>query len=180
MSGASDGDRTSVPTVISADGEALRVAFNVDSDKARILLLLSPTCDLCRQGASVVQRQLLNTIGQDAPVRAFVIWTPILADDQEAAACAATALVPDTRAAHFWDGGRAASAAFHQTLGLPDDIPAWDVYLVYGSGVRWTAGDTPPNPAYWQHQLTVNIAPCLHGPTLAAELSEVMSSVKRE
>jgi hypothetical protein len=40
--------------------------------------------------------------------------------------------------------------AFQTVLGLGSD--AWDVYLLYGPGVRWD-GDLPPRPDFWMHQL---------------------------
>ena len=43
---------------------------------------------------------------------------------------------------------------------------AWDVYLAYARGVRWT-GELPPKPNYWMQQLGLGNAPYLDAPVLA-------------
>lgn len=77
-------------------------------------------------------------------------------------------LVPDARARHFWDGQGALMAAYTRVLGLSED--AWDIYMVYGPDARWPAhaGATPPQPAYWMHQLGPREAPRVQGPYLDA------------
>ena len=108
-----------------------------------------------------MQTEVLDRI-DDATLRMFVAWVPILPDDSEAAANGSSALVPDGRASHYWDAARALPPLFAPVLGLPEGWPAWDVYMVFAPGVLW--GDAPPAPSYWEHQLGVDVrAPVLDG-----------------
>ena len=97
-----------------------------------------------------MQSSVLETI-DDPSLRAYIAWVPILPDDSRSAAAENKALVSDVRATHFWDEQRLLPPLFASVLGMPEDQPAWDVYLTYAAGVRW--GRVPPAPAFWQHQL---------------------------
>src|SRR5690242_7118966 len=126
---------------------------------------------MCRQGASVIQDQVLRTI-KDASVRVYVVWVPILETDHSAPGQETLSLVSDKRAAHFWDSEGTLPGPFQSTLGLPPSCPAWDVYLLYRPGVKWT--NRPPAPTYWQHQLGgVTPAARLDGKTFARRLRDV-------
>lgn len=57
----------------------------------------------------------------------------------------------DERVQFSWDPERAVGHAFAPVLSLPRRT-AWDVYLVYAPGVRWTDA-APPLPTVWMHQL---------------------------
>ena len=93
---------------------------------------------------------MLNEI--DAPdLRVFVVWEPILVTDREAAASPATALIPDSRAVHFWAPELDLARAFGERIGLAGE-PAWDAYLLYDRAARWRSV-APPAPAAFQHQL---------------------------
>ena len=110
-----------------------------------------------------MQTEVLDKI-DDAALRVFVAWVPILPDDSEASAIESSALVPDARASHYWDASRALPPLFAPVLGLPEGWPAWDVYMVFAPGVVW--GASPPAPSYWEHQLGDEVdAPVLEGPT---------------
>jgi hypothetical protein len=74
----------------------------------------------------------------------------MLAGDDVAAATAQARSWSEDRVQHWWDGGKEMSRLFAQTLGLQG--PAWDVYLLYPTGVRWE-GETPAAPNFWMHQL---------------------------
>jgi hypothetical protein len=82
-------------------------------------------------------------------VAVYVVWSPQLGA-QETHVQSATALVPDRRARHYWDGGMLAGSAFQPLLSLP--APAWDVWMLFDRDAMWL-GDTPPRPAWWEHQL---------------------------
>ena len=129
---------------------------------------------MCRQGASVMQTEVLETI-DDESLRAYIAWVPILPDDHHAAAANSSALVSDVRTVQFWDEGRVLSPLFAHVLGLPQDWPAWDVYLAYAPGARWDV--SPPAPAFWQHQLgDLTTAPRLDGDVFAAQLRELLNA----
>lgn len=101
----------------------------------------------------------------DKTLRGYVVWQPMLGGKEQHVEDA-TRLVPDERAVQFWDGHGATVRGFRRTLDLPE--PAWDIYMVYGADARWT-GDTPPVPAYWEHQLGTASRPRVHGPYLDPE-----------
>ena len=113
-----------------------------------------------------MQRAVLDEI-DDASLRAYVAWVPILPADTKSPDDKTRALVSDARASHFWDEGRALPPIFSDVLGLPKEWPAWDVYLAYPPGARW--GDAPPMPSFWHQQLgDLELAPKLDGEAFAA------------
>jgi hypothetical protein len=74
----------------------------------------------------------------------------MLAGDDGIAAATQAGSWSEDRVRQWWDGAREMSQLFAQTLGLQG--PAWDVYLLYRSGIRWE-GEVPPAPTFWMHQL---------------------------
>ena len=93
---------------------------------------------MCRQGASVIQSAVLDTIS-DPSLRAFVAWVPILPDDTGPPDEETRSLIADRRAAHFWDERRTLPDMFNPVLRLPEGWPAWDVYLAYeDKGATWS------------------------------------------
>jgi hypothetical protein len=109
---------------------------------------------------------------EDASVRVYVVWVPILPTDRGTPSQETRGLVHDERAAHFWDAKGVLPGLFQSTLDLRPGIPAWDVYMIYPPGIWWQK--TPPKPAYWEHQLGVTNAPRLNGRTFAAHLRKVL------
>jgi hypothetical protein len=87
----------------------------------------------------------------DPSLRVYIVWLPILGLDAKKAAADATGLIPDSRAAHFWDRDQALGKIFAKVLRLPPDDFAWDIYMVFPGGVRWDV--KAPTPAYWMHQI---------------------------
>lgn len=47
------------------------------------------------------------------------------------------------------------SGLWQPSLGLRE--PAWDVYLLFSTGIRWDT-ELPPSPAFWMHQLSDPVA----------------------
>ncbi len=127
---------------------------------------------MCRQGASAIQAKVLDQVA-DASLRAYIAWVPILPDDSGAAAEESSKLVTDERCSHFWDADKALLQPFADVLGLPQDWPAWDVYLAYPPGATWET--EPPKPAFWHHQLgDLDLAPKLDGDAFARQLRELI------
>lgn len=127
----------------------LREEFNRASDRLRVVALLSPTCGICQKGQRVVE-SVFSKYPNDARLRGFVVWLPMLPTDTEKYAGAQAAAFVDQRIAQHWDGERSSGALLAKTLGL--NGTAWDIYLLYAPGVRWT-GEQPPAPTFWMHQL---------------------------
>src|SRR6266568_3166627 len=130
---------------------------------------------MCRQGASVIQNQVLQAV-PDRSVSAYVVWVPILPADRGEPGPETLSLVTDRRATHFWDTEGHLPELFKKTLGLEQKRWAWDVYLIYPPGTRWDQ-ELPPKPVYWQHQLPgIEIAPRLEGKSFAAFLRKTLTT----
>ena len=85
-------------------------------------------------------------------LRIYDVWVPILGSTSSDVP-AATRLVDDSRARHFWDPDGAVAIPLGLRLDLR--VPAWDVYLLYPPGVRWEE-KLPPAPVFWMHQLSAH------------------------
>ncbi len=104
---------------------------------------------MCRKGHGVVRGIFQATASDD--LRGFIVWIPMLPGDSVEAAVERSAGFQDRRVVQGWDQERRLGGVFANTLGLTRT--AWDVYLVYPPDVTW-AGDEPPAPAFWMHQLS--------------------------
>jgi len=123
---------------LDADGAELRQVFNDEQRHPRLLVVLSPTCHDCKASALMVQRYLLAP-GRFPDLRVFVVWEPAQGRDHDTGAGAASLLLrDDPRAKQFWSESRYAGTAFRRQLGFTAS-PAWDVFLLFAPGVRWTA-----------------------------------------
>jgi hypothetical protein len=93
---------------------------------------------VCLQGASASEHILEELAGK--PVRAFVIWEPVLPTDWSSPSSAALRRISDTRAAQFWDKDRLIS----HSMGEHDSRSVvWDHIAVYPPGVIWADGPPP-------------------------------------
>ena len=68
--------------------------------------------------------------------------------------------MPDPRVRHYWDENRVVGRAF-RVLEVEDrkidlETDAWDVWLLFDENVTWES-DTPPRPAWWEHQLRIPV-----------------------
>jgi hypothetical protein len=89
----------------------------------------------------------------------FVVWSDQVGG-REGHVPDAMALLSDPRVRHYWDGDRRVGRAF-RVLDLGDreidlETDAWDVWLLFDEDVTWEA-DTPPRPAWWEHQLRIPV-----------------------
>ena len=99
----------------------------------------------------MVQNKVLDVVKSDK-VRVYVVWTPVLSEDDGKAADKAVEAVPDDRAMHFWDDDKSLGFSLGKTVTLPRGRKlAWDVYFVFDAKAEW--GDAPPTPQFWMHQL---------------------------
>jgi len=120
----------------------------------------------------VVRQHVLENI-EDPDLKLFVVWEPILKTDSEEAARLSSGFLRDDRVTHYWASTRRVGQSFQDAIGLEGE-PAWDVYLVYDRGIRWT--DEPPEPTKFQHQLGGRLPDPrrLDGPTLADEVRTLL------
>ncbi len=146
--------------------------FNAHRDQPRFVALVSPTCGACIAGAVAV-RETLGRVWGDGDLDLMIVWIDILPSDDAAAAARASSIFDDPRVAQFHDPRQLTGRAFAR--GLLDRPPAWDMYLFYEAGDRWTDG--PPRPAQWMHQLGSEVADkdrYRTGAALAAGLHEAL------
>jgi hypothetical protein len=85
------------------------------------------------QGASAIEEVLKEFPGK--PVRAFVVWEPVLPTDWGAPSTATLKRVSDGRATQYWDKDRLVS----KSLGEHDRKSiVWDQIAVYAPSARWS------------------------------------------
>lgn len=158
--------------------DELRAEFNRASTRVRVVALLSPTCGICQKGQRVVQSVFAKN-GNDARLRGFVVWLPMLPSDSKESAGAQAASFVDGRLMQQWDGDRASGNLLAKTLGLKGS--AWDVYLLYAPGVKWT-GKQPPAPSFWMHQLREESGAdqriCLNPAVFEGKVAELLRPAK--
>jgi hypothetical protein len=133
--------------VVGDSAAAVKEAFNADTGKVRVLMLVSPTCGACLEGATEVSEQVA-TINREKTVPLYVLWVP-RSGGREKDVPAATRVVAGSSAREFWDGNDLLGIEFKQVLGWRGN--AWDVYMLYGTNAQWK-GDIPPAPDYFMHQ----------------------------
>jgi len=176
---------------------SLSTCFNEDDGAVRMLLLLSPTCSLCLEGASEIEDTVLKKVSE-AAVRVYAVWLPILKTDTADRVAQAMGRLPDSRVRHFWDSKAELAEKYSHVLGLEADLegwsitsifsrlvaayncslgysgpsPAWDVYMLFGRTAEWKSG--PPAPDFWMHQLKLLKLNRLNGPRFAGEVSRLL------
>ncbi len=124
--------------------------FNGMSDKVRLLFISGPTCGICLRGLADLNDAFIAARQGDPRLHTFVLHVPTL-DAEERHVGPSIQLLEGPRVSHYWDPHGRSGLGFQRALGLP--IYAWDVWLIYPPGVRWTQGEDPPEPDFWQHQL---------------------------
>lgn len=150
----------------------LKHQFNALSGKTRLVLLLSPTCGICKAAARIVERYVLDAI-DSKDLAVIVLWEPALKEDSEAKAVAAAGLVPDPRAVHLWTPDPTLADTFGKAVGVKSS-PAFDLYLLYPAHTNWEEG--APAPVRVMHAGDELPADRLfNGVKLAAEVREVLA-----
>jgi hypothetical protein len=100
----------------------------------------------------VVREEVLRSA--PASLRTYVVWVPVLDDDDRISASAASGLLPDEAAEQFFDPDAQLARALGNVLRIPphketpESAPAphglaWDVYLLYAPGGNSTSTTGP-------------------------------------
>lgn len=114
----------------------------------------------------------------DADIRVSMVWIPMVEGDSLIAAQVISRDIVDSRVRHFFDASKRAGKAIASSLGGAGKI-AWDIYLFFPKGSRWTSN--PPAPQFWMHQLTESVwADAAHrhcGDALLRELGQCMKAL---
>lgn len=121
-----------------------------------------------------MQESVLRTVTSEQ-FAAYAVWEPILRTDTEPTSLKATTLFSDSRVAQYWVSTTAVGEVFQSPINLTTE-PAWDVYLLYPSGVTWD-GAGPPRPVFFMHQLGGRLPEeaRLDGPKLAERVRLLLS-----
>jgi hypothetical protein len=161
---------------VGPDGGALKDQFNQDQGRVRVLMILSPTCGTCRMGARVVERHFQEAL-KDPKLSLYVVWEAIGPHDTPETAAQSASLLQDERIHHFWSPDRFASTAFQAPLGV-QKTTAWDVFLVFDKGKRWT--EAPPAVDRFMHNLKSHEElpkdRLLNAETLAGEVRSLLAA----
>ena len=80
----------------------------------------------------------------------YVVWSPQLGAAEKHVA-GASALLPDSRVKHYWDGDMLAGSAYEHFFNM--QTPTWDTWMVFDKHTMWRR-DSVPVPAWWEHQLS--------------------------
>lgn len=107
-------------------------------------------------------------------MRGHLVWIPMLAADDHAAAVAEEAVFQDERVFQYWDGEWTLGKLVSQSLALASPI-AWDVYLLYTPGSIWTDHKIPA-PDFWMHQLNERSDLLLDAARLMAEVQKAIEA----
>ena len=69
------------------------------------------------------------------------------------------------------------SSRYFDLLGLEERgrTVAWDLYLIYERGARWTAD--PPMPKVWMQQLLLDDVPELERSVLVSQLGQMLEPI---
>lgn len=124
----------------------------------------------------MVQRYVFDAL-QDPRLHAYVVWGPMLDNEERSDAVEATGFFDDERSTHFWTDDDVLAASFSEPVGLPDGELAWDTFLLFAPGQTW--GEAPPEPAFAMHvgrSLPEELR--LHGPTLHDEVIERLATAE--
>ena len=93
-------------------------------------------------------------------------------DDEFAVREASGSHLLDPRVSHFWDADGDLKWRYGALLDLPDDQPAWDIYMVFQQGTIWQ--EAPPKPDFWMHQLNLEGIPFLDPVRLGREIERLL------
>lgn len=105
------------------------------------------------------------------------MWVPMMPGDNVQFAGVEAETFKEYPVVHTWDPECLLGELYARTLKLR--APAWDVYLLYASGVTWD-GNEPPQPTFWMHQLTGGVGAdwkiLLNPTTFSQELMKLLGS----
>jgi hypothetical protein len=160
---------------LSPDASELRDDFNQHPGNVRLLLLVSPSCPLCKSVVAMVQRYVLQEI-PDPRLTVYVVWEPVLGKDDAEQAKRTSGLFSDPRLVQFWTPGLSAGQQFANLVGT-SGLPVWDLFLVFSGDAKWS--QSPPAPSFVMSNLADDKAipkhPRLDAAALAAKVRSLLN-----
>jgi hypothetical protein len=160
---------------LSVDGIELKNAFNADVGKVRMLLLLNPISFPSRMALRIVERYVMEKIG-DPNLRVYVVWMAPNRPEAAKVVQHLAALAPDSRITHFWSTDKSLGQIFEPMVAFykPISIPC----LVFAPNRSWTASAPLPDRFRQTSKIdkkdSVNLAENLNGIALAADVQALL------
>lgn len=140
----------------------LQTGFNRESGKLRVILLLSPTCPTCLEGASAVEDVLKRH--PNSPIVVFAVWEPMLSTDWSKPGTGPLQRLSDSRVQQFWDADHTVARALAVTEEATQLHPScckrrgvlWDLIAAYPAGALWSS--TVPRPIFFDGTMVQSAA----------------------
>lgn len=111
--------------------------FDLEEGKARIVLLVSPTCPVCFAGANWVEKNILDAY-PEADIAVFAVWFNMYPGDHQTKWN--PKLLDDSRVSHFWDEERQLGNWYASEGAYPYGPIAWDMFIFYAPNSSWDDG----------------------------------------
>lgn len=179
--------------VLDDQASQLRMDFNHQAGRVRLLFVVDPICPGCLRGLANMNRDLLAGTG-DPRLQVFIVYEPVLgvaryvpwlriAGGRDVPNAAR--LVHNPNVHNYWNPNGSFGRLLSRAVGLENhgrQVYAWDVWLLYGPGEKWTASG-PPRPRLLMHQLSAlrgSAFPHLDSRTFARRVQDLLARTAPE
>lgn len=110
--------------------------FNQDKGKKRLLVLLSPTCPMCVNGAKWIEEEVLAKY-PDEEIEVYAVWFKMIPTDRKSRW--KEELLNDERTTHYWDEGRKLGRWISENVEGCHHLGAvdWDAYYLFDEDAEW-------------------------------------------
>ena len=159
------------------DQSKLKADFNRDKGKVRVVMIVSPVCGMCVDGAKVIRDDVVVKL-KGKPLNTYSVFIPMVKGDGIVPAEKSATDLAKHGVKSYWDGEKKLGNAYAKLYGNPGGLEtAWDVYFIYGPNAVW--GKTPPKPDYYMHQLSGgDQSLCLDGPKFRKAVEQQLKKVE--
>lgn len=110
--------------------------FNEDMGKPRLLVLVSPTCPMCVDGAKWIEEKILAKY-PDEEIVVYAVWFNMIPTDHKSRW--KPELIDDKRVTHFWDEGHELGRWISENVDACHHLGPidWDSYYLFDKDVEW-------------------------------------------
>ncbi len=130
--------------------KTLKDDFNSRRDQVRFVFLIGPTCGICLRGMADLNDAFIEAMQGDPRFHVFAVHVPTLGAREEHVP-QAMPLLDGSNVTHYWEDTGIIGMHYRELLDVRAYV--WDFWAIYRPEVVWD--DTlPPEPDYWEHQLT--------------------------
>ncbi len=147
--------------------------FNLGQGAVRIVSIVSPTCKSCVDALNALDEIMQSIPGKR--LRSYVVFVPMMDEDDRFAAVIAAGAHDDPRTTFFWDPAVTTGNAWKELVGI--STPAWDVYFLYDTDA--TFDDGPNMPETWMHQHSAIAGPEFDSSRLKVETRALLASFEQ-